>query len=131
LLRDKNNDGVPELKTVFLQNLNRPFGMLILNDHFYVANTNGIYRYPYQEGQTEMTAVGKKIVDLPEGGYNNHWTRNIIANKKGTKIYISVGSGSDHGENGLENEIRRACILEINPDGTNERVYASGIRNPN
>jgi glucose/arabinose dehydrogenase len=104
--------------------------MLILGGNFYVANTDGLLRFPYQQGQTKITAAGKKILDLPAGGYNNHWTRNIISNHSGTKIYVSVGSGSNAGENGMDNEVRRACILEINPDGTGARVYASGLRNP-
>ena len=130
LLRDKDGDGIPELKTVFLKGLNRPLGMLILNGRFYVGNTNGLWMYPYEDGQTEMTATGTKILDLPAGGYNNHWTRNVIANKEGTKLYVSVGSGSNVAEHGIENEGRRANILEINPDGTGERIYASGLRNP-
>ena len=130
ILRDKNGDGVPEIKNVFLTGLNRPLGMLILKDKFYVANTDGLWMYPYQAAQTEMTATGTKILELPAGGYNNHWTRNLIANRDGSKIYVSVGSGSNVAERGLDNEIRRANILEINPDGTGERIYASGLRNP-
>ena len=104
--------------------------MLILNNYFYVANMDGIWRYPYKEGDTVMTQKGEKILELPVGGYNNHWTRNIIASKDGSKVYVSVGSGSNVGENGMDDEIRRANILEINPDGSGERVYASGLRNP-
>jgi len=130
LVRDTDGDGVPEIKNVFLKGLNRPLGMLILNNKFYVGNTNGLWMYPYTEGQTDMTAEGTKILDLPAGGYNNHWTRNLIANKEGTKIYVTVGSGSNVAEHGIENEYRRANILEINPDGTGERIYASGLRNP-
>lgn len=130
MLRDKDGDGVPEIKNVFLTGLNRPLGMLILKDKFYVGNTDGLWTYPYQTGQTEMTGAGTKILELPAGGYNNHWTRNLIASKDGSKIYVSVGSGSNVAERGLDNEIRRANILEINPDGTGERIYASGLRNP-
>ncbi len=130
ILRDNDADGVPELKKVFLAGLNRPLGMLILKDKFYVANTDGLWTYPYETGQTEMTAPGTKILDLPAGGYNNHWTRNLIASRDGSKIYVSVGSGSNVAEHGIENEKRRANILEINPDGSGERIYASGLRNP-
>jgi len=130
LLRDTDKDGTPETKETFLKGLNQPFGMLILGDWFYVGNTDGLYRFPYKVGQTQITDSGTKILDLPAGGYNNHWTRNLITNREGTKIYVSVGSGSNVAEHGLENEIRRANILEINPDGTGERVYASGLRNP-
>ena len=104
--------------------------MLVIGDSFYVANTDGLIRYPYKPGNTKITAAGTKILSLPAGGYNNHWTRNLIANADNSKIYVSVGSGSNVGENGMEHEVRRANILEINPDGTGETIYASGLRNP-
>lgn len=130
LLRDKNNDGKPEERFVFLEDLNQPYGMLILNNFFYVANVDGLVRYPYKKGQTKIEADAEKILALPAGGYNHHWTRNIISNKEQTKIYITVGSSSNVGEHGMEKEKRRAGILEINPDGSGEKIYASGIRNP-
>lgn len=130
LLRDADKDGKPEVRETFLQDLHQPFGMLILGNAFYVANTDGLWKYPYQAGETRITKTGQKILDLPAGGYNNHWTRNLIANADGSKIYISVGSGSNVAEHGISNEIRRANILEINPDGSGERIYASGLRNP-
>ena len=130
LFRDSNKDGVFETRHVFAENLNQPFGMLILKNSFYVANTDGLMQYDYKVGDLKLRGLGKRIVALPAGGYNNHWTRNIIANKKGDKIYISVGSGSNVAEHGIENEVRRANILEINPDGSSEKVYASGLRNP-
>lgn len=130
LLRDTNQDGLPDFRTVFLGNLNQPFGMLVLNNYFYVANTDALWRYPYKAGDTVISSRGEKILDLPEGGYNNHWTRNLIANKEKSKIYITVGSGSNAAEHGMENELRRANILEINPDGSGERIYAGGLRNP-
>ncbi|QQL48313.1 PQQ-dependent sugar dehydrogenase [Mucilaginibacter ginkgonis] len=130
LLRDTNGDGVPDTKTVFLKNLNQPFGMLIIGHNFYVANTDGVLKYPYTPGQTSITAPGKMIVSLPAGGYNNHWTRNIRTDKDSTHIYIGVGSGSNVGEHGPENEIRRADVLVVDLEGKNEQVYASGLRNP-
>ena len=130
LFRDADKNGIPESRYVFAENLNQPLGMLILNHHFYVANTDAVLEFDYTPGMTSITGAGKKIASLPAGGYNNHWTRNIIANKKGDKIYISVGSGSNVAEHGMDNEIRRANILEINPDGTGEQIYASGLRNP-
>lgn len=130
LYRDANKDGIPESSSVFLANLNQPYGMLIIKDKFYVANTDGLYVYPYKAGDTKITQPGKKIVNLPAGGYNNHWTRNLITNKDQSKIYISVGSGSNVGENGMEYEVRRANILKVNPDGSGEKIYASGLRNP-
>lgn len=130
LFRDTTNDGQPDVQEVFLSGLEQPFGMLVLGNNFYVANTNALLRYPYSPQTHKITGEPKKILDLPKGGYNNHWTRNIIANGNGSKIYISVGSGSNVAEHGMENELRRANILEINPDGTGERIYASGLRNP-
>jgi glucose/arabinose dehydrogenase len=130
LFRDKDGDGKFELRTVFVEDLNKPFGMLIIGNSFYVANTDGLLQFPYEPGATKINGTGKKILDLPAGGYNNHWTRNLVANKDNSKIFVAVGSGSNNGENGMENEIRRANILEINPDGTGERIYASGLRNP-
>jgi len=130
LLRDKDNDGKPEVQQVLVSGLHQPLGMLVLGNILYVANTDGIVQFPYQPGQTQIKAKGKKILDLPAGGYNNHWTRNLLANADGTKIYVAVGSGSNVGEHGMDNEVRRANILEINPDGTGERIYASGLRNP-
>ncbi len=131
VLRDRNNDGKFEIRETFLANLNQPFGMLIIDNSFYVANTDGLYKYPYKKDQTSLKDVeGRKIVDLPAGGYNNHWTRNIITNDAQDKIYISVGSASNVGEHGLDEEIRRANILVVNLDGSDEKIYASGLRNP-
>jgi glucose/arabinose dehydrogenase len=130
LFRDKNKDGIPESRTVFLENLNQPFGMLILNHHFYVGNTNEVRRYNYTAGDTAIRDTGQRILSLPAGKYNRHWTRNIITNAARDKIFIAVGSGTNIAEKGLDNEIRRADILEVNPDGSGERIYASGLRNP-
>ena len=130
LFRDSDGDGIYEKRIVFAEGLNSNFGMLILNGYFYVANTDGLYRWPYTEGADKLEGEGEKILELPAGGYNNHWTRNLIANEAGTKIYVSVGSASNVGEHGMEVENRRAAILEINPDGTGEKIFASGIRNP-
>lgn len=130
LLRDTNKDGKPDLRESFLTGLNQPFGMLVLGDKFYAANTDALMQYDYKPGQTKITTAGKKILSLPAGGYNNHWTRNLLAGPDGKKIFISVGSGSNVGENGIDKEVRRANILEVNPDGTGERIFASGLRNP-
>lgn len=131
LLRDVGGDGVVDIRTTFLDGLNQPFGMALIGDSFYVANTDGVLRYPYEEGSTRISAAGEKILDLPAGGYNNHWTRNLLASPDGSKLYVSVGSASNNAEYGLEEEVRRANILEIDPDGGNERIYGSGLRNPN
>ncbi len=130
LFRNFNGSGQPQKRFTFALNLNQPLGMLQLKNHFYIANTDGLYQFDYIPGDTILKGAGKKIVDLPAGGYNNHWTRNIIANKSGTKIYITVGSGSNSGEHGMENEKRRANILEVNEDGSGEHIFASGLRNP-
>jgi glucose/arabinose dehydrogenase len=130
LFRDTDHDGMPDLRQTFMKDLNQPLGMLVLNNWFYVGNTDGVYRYHYTPGQTEITEKGEKILELPAGGYNNHWTRNLLPNADGSKIYVTVGSGSNVAEHGIDNEKRRADILEINPDGTGERIFASGIRNP-
>ncbi len=130
LLRDTNKDGIPDTRSVYLAGLHQPYGVLIIGNDFYVANTDGLWRYPYNADDSIMKSQGKKIVDLPAGGYNNHWTRNIIANKDNNKIFIAVGSGSNVAEHGLENETRRADVLQVNPDGSGETVYASGLRNP-
>ncbi|GAA4359438.1 sorbosone dehydrogenase family protein [Hymenobacter saemangeumensis] len=130
LFRDGDGDGRPERREVFLSGLNQPLGMLVLGSYFYVANTDGVLRFPYQAGATKISGEGQKILELPAGGYNNHWTRNLLAAPDGQKIYVSVGSASNVMEHGAKEEIRRANILQINPDGTGEKIFASGLRNP-
>lgn len=136
LLRDANQDGKPEVRSVFVSGLSQPFGMLAMENRFYAASSDGVWLYPYTDNALKVSGKPTRIVSLPAGEYNNHWTRNLMArvdpvNKAGgDKIYISVGSGSNVGENGMDKEERRAAILEINPDGSGERVYASGLRNP-
>lgn len=125
-----DGDGIAETKTVFLDGLKRPFGITLIGDSLYVANTDGVYVFPYTKGKTRIAAKGRKILDLPAGGYNHHWTRNLLASPDGQKIYVSVGSASNNAEYGLKEEIRRANILEINPDGGGEKIFASGLRNP-
>jgi glucose/arabinose dehydrogenase len=131
LLRDADGDGTPEVREPFLANLEQPFGMLLRGDTFYVANTNGVVSFPYKTGQTHIAGTGKKILDLPADGYNNHWVRNIVSNAAGTKLYVSVGSGTNVDvEKSDAKDPRRAAILEVNPDGSGMRVFASGLRNP-
>jgi glucose/arabinose dehydrogenase len=130
LLRDADGDGKFELREVFLKDLNQPLGMALLNDTLYVANTDAVLTFPYREGATKIDEPGKKIIDLPAGGYNNHWTRNIVFNADGSRLYISVGSASNVAEHGLDEEKQRANILEANPDGSGLRVFAAGLRNP-
>lgn len=131
LLRDADRDGKPEVRSTFLSGLNQPFGMVLVGDNFYVANTDSLVRFPYKTGQTQIVAQGTKVLDLPAGGYNNHWTRNVIASPDGSKLYVSVGSGTNVDEERVdEKDKRRAAILEINPDGSEMRVFANGLRNP-
>lgn len=130
LLRDADGDGVPEVRTVFLDGLNSPFGMALVGDTFYVANTDTVVSYPYQEGQTEITAAPTKITDLPAGTLNHHWIKGLIANEDGSKLYVSVGSNSNVAENGIEQEKDRAAILEVDTQTGLYRVLASGLRNP-
>jgi glucose/arabinose dehydrogenase len=132
LLRDADKDGSAEMRFVFLSGLRQPFGMLLAGGSLYVANTDGVMRFPYEDGQTRIADAGTKILDLPAGGYNNHWTRNIVARPDGMKLYVSVGSATNVDEEGIDaKDQRRAAILEINPDGTGMRIFASGLRNPN
>ncbi len=131
LFRDADGDGTPELRSVFLEGLNSPFGMAVVGEHFYVANTDAVLRFPYVRGATRITEPGTKIVDLPAGPLNRHWTRNLIANRDGTKLYVTVGSNSDHAETGIEREAGRAAIWEIDTKTGTHRVFASGLRNPN
>jgi len=131
LLRDAEGDGTPEVRETFISGLNQPFGMLLVGNTFYVANTDGLVRYPYQQGQARITAPGEEILDLPADGYNNHWVRNVIARPDGSRLYVSVGSGTNVDEERRdEKDPRRAAILEVNPDGSEMRVFASGLRNP-
>ncbi|PPK86581.1 hypothetical protein CLV84_3516 [Neolewinella xylanilytica] len=130
-LIDEDGDGTVDRREVLIEELNQPFGMLILDGYFYVANTDATVRFPYETGQPTLDPdAGEPILQTPPRGYNNHWTRNLLAGKEGEKIYVSVGSGSNVGENGLEAEENRATILEINPDGSGMREYATGLRNP-
>lgn len=131
LLRDSNADGIADLKTVFLSQLNSPFGMQLIGNTLYVANTDAIVSFPYQTGATEISAAPTKLADLPAGSINHHWTKNIIASQDGTKLYATVGSNSNVAENGLQNEINRAAILEVDVKTGASRVFASGLRNPN
>ena len=129
LLRDANGDGQPEVREVLIDNLNRPHGMAVMGNRLYVGNTDGVLVFPYQPGQTKITARGEKILDLPSG--RGHYTRNLAPKPDGSKLYISVGSGSNVDEDGQDaKDPRRAAILEINPDGSGMRVFAGGLRNP-
>jgi glucose/arabinose dehydrogenase len=130
LLRDADGDGTAETRSVFLDGLNSPFGMALVGNTFYVANTDAVLAFPYEEGQTEITAEGTKVTDLPAGTINHHWTKGLIASEDGSKLYVSVGSNSNVAENGIEQEKDRAAILEVDTQTGTYRVFASGLRNP-
>lgn len=131
LLRDADHDGVAETRTVFLQNLNSPFGMTLVGNDLYVADTDRLLRFHYEPGATEIKTQPIKVTDLPGGTLNHHWTKNVIASKDGNKLYVTVGSNSNVGENGLDKEEGRAAIWEVDRATGNHRIFASGIRNPN
>jgi glucose/arabinose dehydrogenase len=131
LLRDTDGDGVADVKSAFLENLNSPFGMVLVGQDFYVANTDAVVRFPYQDGQIKITASGTKLTDLPAGTINHHWTKDLTASPDGARLYASVGSNSNVGENGLPAEEGRAAIWEIDRTTGAKRIFASGLRNPN
>ncbi|WP_219095610.1 sorbosone dehydrogenase family protein [Pseudomonas sp. UMAB-40] len=131
LLRDKDHDGIAETRTVFLENLNSPFGMTLVGNDLYVADTDRLLRFHYENGDTAIKSQPIKVVDLPGGTLNHHWTKNVIASKDGSKLYVTVGSNSNVGENGLDQEEGRAAIWEVDRATGNHRIFASGIRNPN
>ena len=131
LLRDKDGDGVAETRTVFIANLNSPFGMTLVGNDFYVADTDKLLRFKYTDGATSISGAGEKVVDLPGGTLNHHWTKNVIASPDGKKLYVTVGSNSNVGENGMDQEQGRAAIWEVDAATGQHRIFASGLRNPN
>jgi len=131
LLRDPDGDGAAQTRSVFLDNLNAPFGMALIGNDLYVANTDAIVRFPYHPGSTRITAPGTKVTDLPAGPRNHHWTKNILASRDGKKLYATVGSNSNVAENGMAVEEGRAAIWEIDLATGEKRVFASGMRNAN
>lgn len=130
LLRDTNNDGIADQKTIFLKNLNSPFGMTLVGNTLYIANTDALVSVPYQTGATSITAPVSKVIDLPGGPLNHHWTKNVVANNDGSKLYISIGSNSNAGENGLDKETDRARIIELDLASKQVRPFGTGLRNP-
>ena len=131
LLRDADGDGVAETRSVLLSGLNSPFGMALVGDTLYIANADALVRVPYTPGQTRIDATPVKVVDLPGGPINHHWTKNVLASRDGARLYVTVGSNSNAAENGIANEVDRAAILEVDPVARRYRVFASGLRNPN
>lgn len=129
LLRDADGDGTAETKTAFLENLTSPFGMALVGDTLYVANADAVVAFPYQTGQTRIDAAPRRVAPLP-AGRNHHWTKSLVASADGTRLYVGVGSNSNIGENGLDEEAGRAAIHEIDIATGADCVFASGLRNP-
>ena len=130
LLRDANGDGIAETRTVFLSGLTSPFGMTLIGNRLFVANTDGVVSFPYVDGETQITSPGTPLVALPAGENNRHWTKNLLASADGKFLYASVGSNSDHAENGVESESGRAAIWQIDVETGEHRLFATGLRNP-
>lgn len=131
LLRDTNGDGVADMRTMFISGLNSPFGMVLVGNDLYVADTDAVLRFRYTPGTTKIDGGGEKIVDLPAGTINHHWTKDLTASRDGSKLYATVGSNSNAGDNGLAVEQGRAAVWEIDPRTHHHRIFASGLRNPN
>ncbi len=129
LLRDADGDGVAETRTIFLSGLHSPYGIALVGDQLYVANTDAVMHFPYREGETAISAAGTKVADLPAGPRNHHWTKALVASRDGLKLYASVGSNSNVAEHGMEIEKGRACIYEIELATARSRIFASGLRN--
>jgi glucose/arabinose dehydrogenase len=130
LLRGIGANGLAQTRTVFLQGLHSPFGMALVGSYFYVANTDAVVRFPYSAGDTQITALGVKVLDLPDGP-DGHWTRDLIASRDGSHLYVTVGSNSNVGEDGMDREVGRAAVHEIDLANGHSRIFASGLRNPN
>ena len=131
LIRDANGDGKAELRTILLKDLNAPFGITRVGGNLYVAATDAVLRYPFTPGQTAISAPAQKVVELPAGPINHHWTKSLTASPDGSKLYVGIGSNSNAMERGVEAETNRAAVWEVDPATGSYRVFASGLRNPN
>src|SRR4029079_19000002 len=128
--RDADGDGVAEVRSIFASGLNSPFGMALVGDVLYVADSDALIKLPYKNGATHATAPPVKVADLPGGPLNHHWTKNVIANRDGSRLYVTIGSNSNVGENGLDKETDRVRILRMYRATGRSRVLATGLRNP-
>ena len=131
LLRDSDGDGVADMRSVLLDGLHSPFGMALVGNSLYVANTDAVVHFPYATGDTHISAPGNKVVDLPAGPINHHWTKNLIASRDGNRLYVTIGSNSNSGERGMTAEAERAAIWEVDIGTGAHRLFATGLRNPN
>jgi len=130
LLRDRDRDGVAETKSAFAEKLSSPYGMALVGDRFYVANTDALVRFPYKAGETKVAGEPEKVADLPAGTRNHHWTKALAASKDGRQLYVGVGSNSNIAEHGMEEEESRAAVLAVDAKSGDTKVFASGLRNP-
>jgi len=130
LLRDVDGDGVAEVRTAFIENISSPFGMALVGDTLFVATADSVVRFPYKTGDTRITAAPVKVVDLPGGPRNHHWTKSLVASRDGSKLYAGIGSNSNVAEHGMAEETDRAAVAEIDVRSGTRRTFASGIRNP-
>jgi len=130
LLRDTNGDGMPDVRTVFVDHLHSPFGVVLVGNTLYVANTDAIVAFPYTAGGTRITAPPIKLTDLPAGEINHHWTKSLTASPDGTKLYVGAGSNSNITENGMDVELGRAAVYEVDRTTGAKRIFAEGLRNP-
>lgn len=131
LLRDSDGDGVADVRTAFIENLNSPFGIALVGHDLYVANTDAVLKFPYTKGESKIRTAGTEVLKLPAGPINQHWTRNLIASRDGRLLYVTVGSNSNIAENGMEAERGRAAIWELDLKSGKHRIFATGLRNPN
>ena len=131
LLRDSTGTGVADVRSVLLEGLNSPFGMALVGQHLYVANTDAVLRFPYAPGQTRITAPGEVVAPLPAGNINHHWTKNLIASADGRRLYVTVGSNSNVAERGMAVEAGRAAVWQLDLASGQQRIFAEGLRNPN
>jgi glucose/arabinose dehydrogenase len=131
LLRDTDGDGRADSRKTYIDGLTAPFGMALVGDALYVADTDKLMRYLYAPGADHPLDAGTKITDLPGGPIDHHWTKNVIASPDGSRLYVTVGSNSNVSENGMENEVGRAAIWEVDPATGAHHIFASGLRNPN
>ncbi|MBO9515552.1 MAG: sorbosone dehydrogenase family protein [Variovorax sp.] len=129
LLRDTDGDGVADVRKVFIDRLMSPFGVVLVGRELFIANADALVKVPYAEGETAIAAAPSKVTDLP-AGINHHWTKDVVANREGTRLFVTVGSNSNAGENGLAVEEGRAAIWEVDPKTGAKRLFASGLRNP-
>ncbi len=131
LLRDTDADGIADQRYALLEGLNSPFGMAVIGDELFVAVTDAVLIFPYHTGETHIASPGRRLITLPAGTINHHWTKNILASEDGERLYVTVGSNSNVAERGMSVEPGRAAIWEVDTRTGAHRIFAAGLRNPN